>query len=51
MAYQGPGRASAEIEGQRVPLNPERIESAGNKNVGEQTIEAVRAALSRMIDD
>jgi hypothetical protein len=52
LAYQGPGRASIEIDGQRVPLNPERIErDQGNKDeVGKQTIEAVRVALTRLAD-
>jgi hypothetical protein len=52
LAYQGPGRASVEIDGQRVPLNPERIErDRGSKDeVGKQTIEAVRVALTRLAD-
>jgi hypothetical protein len=42
-----PGRASIEINGQRVPLTPEGIERAQREhgNVGEKIADAVRTAV------
>jgi hypothetical protein len=46
------GRASIEIDGQRVPLSPEGIGRAGGntEEVGKKLVEAVRAALDRAIE-
>jgi hypothetical protein len=50
LAYQGPGRASVEVDGQRVPLREGSDRANKDEVPVTQTIKAVLAALTRMAD-